>query len=74
MDKKSALEALRHFRFALESKGIRIHKFDIIWFLCPGGRQGGKRYRCHCFIRFLMPKELLRIDILSDAIYEVFEP
>lgn len=75
MDKSSVLEALSRFRKSLESRGIRIRKLILFGSYATG------TYREGSDIDILVVSEDFagkgyweRIDILSDAIYEVFEP
>jgi len=75
MDKKSALDSLHRFRLALESKGIQIHML-ILYGSCAQGkaREGSDIDVLVISDDFLGKSYWERIEVLSDAIYEVFEP
>lgn len=75
MDKKAVLDVLAHFKKALESKGVKIDKLILF------GSYAGGSYREGSDIDVLVISDNFsgkgyweRIDVLSDAIYEVFEP
>jgi predicted nucleotidyltransferase len=75
MDKKSALNALHNFRLALESKGTRIHKLILYGSFAQGKAREGSDIDVLVISNDFFGKNYWeRIDILSDAIYEVFEP
>ncbi len=75
MDKKSALNVLHNFRLALESKGIRIHKLILYGSYAHGkAREGSDIDVLVISDDFSRKNYWERIDILSEAIYEVFEP
>ena len=75
MDKKSALNALHNFRLALESKGIRIHKLILYGSYAQGNAREGSDIDVLVISDDFSGKTYWeRIDILSGAIYEVFEP
>ena len=75
MDKKLALDALRRFRLALESKGIRIHKLVLYGSYAQGKATEGSDIDVLVISDDFLGKSFCeRIEILSDAIYEVFEP
>ena len=75
MDKKSALDALRRFRIALESQGIRIHKLVLYGSYAQGKAAEGSDIDVLVISDDFLGKSYWeRIEILSDAIYEVFEP
>ena len=75
MDKTAALDSLRHFRLALESKGIRIHKLILYGSYTQGKAREGSDIDVIVISDSFSGKNYWeRIDILSDAIYQVFEP
>ena len=75
MDKKSALKSLHHFRLALESKGIKVHKLILYGSYARGKAREGSDIDVLVISDDFTGKDYWgRIDILSDAIYEVFEP
>lgn len=75
MDKKSALDSLHRFRLALESKGIQIHKLVLFGSYAQGKAKEGSDIDVLVISDDFCGKSYWeRIDILSDAIYEVFEP
>jgi predicted nucleotidyltransferase len=75
MDRKSALDSLHNFRLALESKGIRIHKLILYGSHAQGKAHEGSDIDVLVISDDFSGKNYWeRIDILSDAIYEVFEP
>ncbi len=75
MDKESALDAVLRFRLALESKGIRIHKLVLYGSYAQGKATEGSDIDVLVISDDFLGKSYWeRIEILSDAIYEVFEP
>lgn len=75
MDKKAVLEVISAFREALEHEGIKVNKLVLFGSFATG------RYREDSDIDvvvisndFKAKSYWERIDILSNAIYEVFEP
>lgn len=75
MDKRAALEAISRFREAMESKGIRVDRLILF------GSYAAGTYREGSDIDIVVVSEDFagkgyweRIDVLSDAIYDVFEP
>jgi predicted nucleotidyltransferase len=75
MDKRSALNSLHNFRLALESKGIRIHKLILFGSYAQGKAKEGSDIDVLVISDDFSGKNYWeRIDILADAIYEVFEP
>jgi len=75
MDKRSALNTLHNFRLALESKGIRIHKLILFGSYAQGKAREGSDIDVLVISDDFSGKDYWeRIDILADAIYEVFEP
>lgn len=75
MDKKTVLEILSRFRKALESKGVRIDKLILFGSYATGMYREGSDIDVVVISENFAGKNYWeRIDILSDAIYEVFEP
>jgi predicted nucleotidyltransferase len=75
MDKVSALNSLHNFRLALESKGIRIHKLILFGSYAQGKAKEGSAIDVLVISDDFSGKNYWeRIDILADAIYEVFDP
>src|SRR3989304_9763544 len=75
MDKNAVLEILSRFRKALESKGIKINKMILFGSYATGKYKEESDIDVVVIPRDFSGKDYWeRIDILSDAIYEVFEP
>jgi predicted nucleotidyltransferase len=75
MDKISALNSLHNFRLALESKGIRINRLILFGSYAQGKAKEGSDIDVLVISDDFSGKDYWeRIDILADAIYEVFEP
>lgn len=75
MDKKAALSAVARFKTALESRGIRISKLILYGSYAAGTFKEGSDIDIVVVSDDFIGKGFWeRIDILSDAIYEVFEP
>ncbi len=75
MDKRSAIDSLHRFRLALESKGVQIHKLVLYGSYAQGNAKEGSDIDVLVISDdFSGKNHWERIDILSDAIYEVFEP
>ncbi|MBI5885796.1 MAG: nucleotidyltransferase domain-containing protein [Deltaproteobacteria bacterium] len=75
MDKKAALSAIISFKAALESKGIRISKLILYGSYAAGTFKEGSDIDLVVVSDDFAEKGYWeRIGILSDAIYEVFEP
>ncbi len=75
MDKKTVLEIISSFRKAIESKGIKTNKLILFGSYATG------RYREDSDIDVVVISQDFndkgyweRIDILSSAIYQVFQP
>jgi len=75
MDKKTVLEIISSFRKAIESEGIKINKLILFGSYATG------RYREDSDIDVVVISQDFndkgyweRIDILSSAIYQVFQP
>ena len=75
MDKRSALEIIDRFRTVLESKDVTINKIILFGSFARGN------YRDDSDIDVIVISDDFvslnyweRIDLLSEAIYEIFEP
>jgi len=75
MDKDKVLDIIKRFKNAIESKGIKINKLILYGSYAKGNPEH------HSDIDLVVISEDFegkgfweRIDILTDAIYEVFEP
>lgn len=74
MDKKAALEALSRFRKAVESRSIRIDKLILFGSYTTGTNKEGSDIDVVVISKDFAEKDYWeRTEILSDAIYEVFE-
>lgn len=75
MDKDAVLNILSLFRKAIESKGVRIGKLVLFGSYAAGTYREGSDIDVVVISEDFRDKDYWeRIDILSDAIYEVFEP
>ncbi len=75
MDKNAVLKILSRFRKALESKGTKINKMILFGSYAIGKYKEGSDIDVVVISDNFEGKNYWeRIDILSDAIYEVFEP
>lgn len=75
MDKGTVLNILSLFRKAIESKGIRLDKLVLFGSYAIGTYREGSDIDIVVISEDFRDKGYWeRIDILSDAIYEVFEP
>jgi predicted nucleotidyltransferase len=75
MDKKAVLEIIARFRKSVESRGIRIAKLILFGSYATGTSHEGSDIDIVVISEDFKGKDYWeRIEILSDAIYEVFEP
>ncbi|MBI5233302.1 MAG: nucleotidyltransferase domain-containing protein [Deltaproteobacteria bacterium] len=75
MDKKAVLSILAHFKKALESKGIKIDRLILFGSYATGSYREGSDIDIVVISEDFIDKDYWeRIDILTDAIYVVFEP
>ncbi len=75
MDKDTVLDVLSRFKRALESKDIRISKLILFGSYAKGTQREGSDIDIVVVSEdFTGKNSWERIDILTDAIYEVFEP
>jgi len=75
MDKDAVLKILSRFRKAIESKGMRINRLVLFGSYATGTyREGSDIDIVVVSENFIRKDYWERIEILSDAIYEVFEP
>ena len=75
MDKRAVLEIISSFRKALESNRIRIDKLILFGSYAVGGYRQDSDIDVVVISRDFSDKNYWeRIDILSSAIYDIFEP
>lgn len=75
MDKRAVLDIISRFSKAIESGGIRIDKLILFGSYATGGYRQDSDIDIVVISRDFDDKDYWeRIDILSSAIYQVFEP
>ncbi len=75
MDKGSALEIIERFRMILESKNVKIRKIILFGSFARGNFNAGSDIDVIVLSDDFAPMDYWeRIDLLSEAIYEIFEP
>lgn len=75
MDKSAVLEIIVNFKRAIESKGIRVNKLILFGSYVKGGYRESSDIDVVVISEDFNGKDYWeRIDILSNAIYEVFAP
>ncbi|HDQ03924.1 MAG TPA: nucleotidyltransferase domain-containing protein [Deltaproteobacteria bacterium] len=75
MDKAAALEAIARFQKAIEARGISIDKLVLYGSYARGDFREGSDIDLIVISNDFKKRDYWeRIELLSDAIYEVFEP
>lgn len=75
MDKTAALDAIARFSKAIEAKGIRINKLILYGSYARGDYREGSDIDLILISEDFNNRDYWsRIDLLSEAIYDVFEP
>lgn len=75
MDKRAALKILARFRNALESQQIRVDKLVLYGSFAVGANREGSDIDVVVISKHFAGKDYwARTEILSRAIYDVFEP
>lgn len=75
MDKKSVLDIISNFKKTIESKGIKVNRLILFGSYAKGEHNEGSDIDLVVISEDFNNKTYWeRIDILSAAIYEVFEP
>ena len=75
MDKKAALEILSRFRNAVEAQNVKVEKLILYGSYATGANREGSDIDVVVISKDFAGKDYwARTDILSQAIYEVFEP
>ncbi|MEW5814801.1 MAG: nucleotidyltransferase domain-containing protein [Spirochaetota bacterium] len=75
MNKKAVLEIIARFRKSVESRGIRVAKLILFGSYAAGAFHEGSDIDIVVISEDFKGKNYWeRIELLSDAIYEVFEP
>ena len=75
MDKKAALEILSRFRNGIEAQNVKVEKLILFGSYATGANREGSDIDVVVISKDFAGKDYWeRTDILSQAIYEVFEP
>ena len=75
MDKKAALDVLSRFRIAIESRGVRVGKLILFGSYATGANREESDIDVVVISEDFANKDYWeRTEILSDVIYEIFEP
>jgi len=75
MDKAAVIEILKQFKVILEKKGIKINKLILYGSYATGRYREGSDIDVAIISDDFEDKDYWeRIDILSEAIYEIFQP
>jgi len=75
MDKDAVLEIIARFQRAIELRGIRVNRLILYGSYAKGSYREGSDIDLIVISKDFKGKDYWeRIDILSDAIYDVFEP
>jgi len=75
MDKNTVLEIISRFRKAIESRNIKVSRLILFGSYATGEfREGSDIDLIVISNDFAVKDHWQRIDILSDAVYEIFEP
>ena len=75
MDKSSALVAVTRFRESLERRGVRVSKLILFGSFARGDSRDGSDIDLVVISEdFAGQDHWKRVDLLSEAIYEVFAP
>ncbi|AQV02280.1 nucleotidyltransferase domain-containing protein [Desulfococcus multivorans] len=75
MDKKAAVELVDRFRKAIEARGIRASRIILYGSYAAGAQQAGSDIDIVVISEDFAGKGYWeRIDILTDAVYEIFAP
>ena len=75
MDKKAALEIVSRFRNGIEAQNVKVEKLILFGSYATGANREGSDIDVVVISKDFAGKDYWqRTDILSQAIYEVFEP
>ena len=75
MDKKAALEIVSRFRNGIEAQNVKVEKLILFGSFATGANREGSDIDVVVISKDFAGKDYWqRTDILSQAIYEVFEP
>jgi predicted nucleotidyltransferase len=75
MDKKAALEIVSRFRNAIEAQNVKVEKLILFGSYVTGANREGSDIDVVVISKDFAGKDYWeRTDILSQAIFEVFEP